>query len=84
MESDVEQVPEAPSAFLRSLPGYMEQIQGIRFDRFGFEWADRLGRSSSRRKTRALPVSQYGSCIELLQTAESPNEIFVDEHFTRI
>jgi hypothetical protein len=30
LESDVEQVSEAPSAFFRSLPSYMKQIQAIR------------------------------------------------------
>ena len=80
----MEQVSEAPSTFLRSLPAYMEQIQGIRFDRFGSEWADELESSSSRRKTVARPVSQYGLCTELLQIVESPKEIFGDEDFTRI
>ena len=84
MGSDVEQVSEAPSAFLRSLTGYMEQIQGIRFDRFDSEWADHLERCSSRKKTRALPVSQYGSCTEVPQSVESPKEIFVDDDFTKI
>ena len=34
MEGDVEQAPEAPSAFLRSLPSYMKQIQEIHFDKY--------------------------------------------------
>ena len=39
VESEVEQVPEASCAFLRSLPSYMKQIQEIQFDKYDSEWA---------------------------------------------
>ena len=42
LESNGEQVSEAPSAFLRSLPRYMKQIQEIHFTTYDSEWAERL------------------------------------------
>ena len=74
LESDVEQVSDISSSFLRSLPSYMKQIQQIRFDKYSSEWLP-------RRQGKTEAEFQHRSCTGSFQNFENPKEIFAGFRF---
>ena len=80
MEGDVEQVPEAPSAFLRSLHRYMKQIQEIHFDKYDSEWAEFLEEScTSPHCGKIRAKSLHGSRTTLFENVPNPTDFFGDD-----
>ena len=77
MESDVEQVPEAPSAFLRSFHRYMKQIQEIHFDKYDSEWAEFLERvNTSPHCGEIRATSVQGSRMNFFESAANSTDFF--------